>query len=603
MFWIWIVLCPGSWRTPGMPSSRFHLFPLARKGQGTGHSRRCFILEQHLQAAGCSTAVFDNLESEAAGDGDSPGFGDTLAILDRRISSESDLHGLAAGTTPVLIDDDGPARRIAPFLLDIIPGPRSSESNLTEPLFMDLPEKRRSPDASGDILVSFGGEDPASLTGPVLQELVHIVGEGRKISCTRPPQTDTGSIPDAVVVLETIDNLKDRLSDYALVICSYGLTLWEALAAGCAVLTVDPSPYHAMLSMNAGIPGLGHVNPARAGMPAASVRELKTLVSTPSMLNTRAEALVSEYLKTPENGTDNGSGLSGLARFLASLEAPLPRCAACRKILPPVIERFSFRSYYRCPDCGMTGMYRFRLKENEYGPAYFQQEYEAQYGRSYLADFDTIRVMGRGRLKEISRKAVVGGKLLDIGCAFGPFLAAAAEAGYKPYGSDVSEEGTAYVRNTLGFPAAAGRFPEDNPAEALGVRTFDIVSLWYVIEHFADLEAVLTALASLLDKKGILALSTPNGAGVSAWRSLRSFLEQSPVDHYTIWTPANARRILALHGFRVYHIRVTGHHPERFPGHPEPGSFRFRLYGIISRIFRLGDTFEIYAVKEKSSGQ
>ncbi len=42
---------------------------------------------------------------------------------------------------------------------------------------------------------------------------------------------------------------------------------------------------------------------------------------------------------------------------------------------------------------------------------------------------------------------------------------------------------------------------------------------------------------------------------------------------------------------RVYRIRVTGHHPERF------GKYIPKLR-ILSHLFRLGDTFEVYAVKE-----
>jgi hypothetical protein len=47
---------------------------------------------------------------------------------------------------------------------------------------------------------------------------------------------------------------------------------------------------------------------------------------------------------------------------------------------------------------------------------------------------------------------------------------------------------------------------------------------------------------------------------------------------------------------------VTGHHPERFPllgAFADPAKkgplYRFLLF--ISRLFRLGDTFEVYAVK------
>ena len=112
-----------------------------------------------------------------------------------------------------------------------------------------------------------------------------------------------------------------------------------------------------------------------------------------------------------------------------------------------------------------------------------------------------------------------------------------------------------------------------------------MVTLWYVIEHFSDLKSVLEALNGVLNMGGVLALSTPNESGISGLRSRRGFLEKSPRDHYTIWNPRVARRLLGRFGFKVYKIRITGHHPERFGMNSSPGSLLFRFSGIIIRIF------------------
>lgn len=250
----------------------------------------------------------------------------------------------------------------------------------------------------------------------------------------------------------------------------------------------------------------------------------------------------------------------------------------------------------------MTGLYRFQLRDDEYGSAYFEQEYRNQYGRSYLEDFQAIRTMAKPRLEHISRRAGKDTSLLDIGCAFGPFLDAAREAGFRPYGTDVSEEACAHVREVLSIPAAGGRFPADNPAAVFDVPGFNVISLWYVIEHFAELKVVLEALNQLLFVGGVLALSTPNSSGISGRRSMKKFLENSPKDHYTVWNPRTARKLLKRFGFKVYKFRVTGHHPERFAFSRRRGGLLYIAAGIMSRLFGLGDTFEIYAVKERSLG-
>jgi hypothetical protein len=45
---------------------------------------------------------------------------------------------------------------------------------------------------------------------------------------------------------------------------------------------------------------------------------------------------------------------------------------------------------------------------------------------------------------------------------------------------------------------------------------------------------------------------------------------------------------------------VTGHHGERFPwpGRLDPESFVTSGFSRVSRLLRLGDTFEVYAVKK-----
>jgi hypothetical protein len=65
----------------------------------------------------------------------------------------------------------------------------------------------------------------------------------------------------------------------------------------------------------------------------------------------------------------------------------------------------------------------------------------------------------------------------------------------------------------------------------------------------------------------------------------------------------NAKRLLARYGFQTYRIRTTGHHPERFGMPIKKGGLLFRLVNRLSRIFSLGDTFEVYAVKEGLSEQ
>jgi hypothetical protein len=77
-------------------------------------------------------------------------------------------------------------------------------------------------------------------------------------------------------------------------------------------------------------------------------------------------------------------------------------------------------------------------------------------------------------------------------------------------------------------------------------------------------------------------------------------LENSPADHWTIWNPRHIKKQLS--GFKVKKVVVTGHHPERLP---IVGKFLndknktlYKAFAAMSRLFKLGDTFEVYAIKK-----
>jgi 2-polyprenyl-3-methyl-5-hydroxy-6-metoxy-1,4-benzoquinol methylase len=422
-----------------------------------------------------------------------------------------------------------------------------------------------------------------------------------------------------------VPDLKEKISSYDLVITHFGLTAFEALHAGTAVLLLSPAKYHEKLARHAGF--------VSAGVRRGGVRRLRRYVrlfrqsgkATPcgagseragkplnrpelAALAARSSAAAKKY------GLDKGpSGSLGglLADFSPRFSPVCPACGEERRQDHPVLARFPERTYRRCPRCGMVYMLRLTRPPVEYTEDYFFELYRRQYGRTYLEDFPNLKQAGKIRLHRIRRllpppainKSGNGRpRLLDIGCAYGPFLAAAAEGGFSPLGIDPAEEAVGYVRNQLKIPGITGFFPDPSRRELRDGGLFDALTFWYVIEHFEDLAGVLRETGRLLKAGGVLAFSTPSIFGVSGRKSLKSFLEKSPEDHFTLWDPRGVRKILGYYGFTVKKIVITGHHPERFPliGKflREKRGLTYRIVDGISRFFGLGDTFETYAVKK-----
>ncbi len=600
------------------------LVPSLLRGNGAGHLSRCFDLAKRL---GPQAAVYlpeepkpserGRAELQLAFRGDLGaaqvlselrGRRFSLIVLDRR---STDLKELAfwAGYGPVAaLDEGGEARAYADYLIDILPRmpgmADSGSANKTSLGFLSLPLKRRTepPRRPGRVLVSFGGEDQAGLA----ERFLSLAVDGERIPSAAltvvsgalaaaqassaaagvaPMEKAGGVAPDlnprdGLTLLGPVQDLKERLHGYDLVITQFGLTAYEAAWAGCAVLLLNPSRYHEGLALAAGFPTLGRGKQAGASLDRA--------LSSIGALAERCARLA------PDHRDD-------LAEFLQGLQpSHTGPCPSCGSSPVKAIFRNERKSYRLCSGCGLVSMAFFDKRANPYNEnAYFFDDYKAQYGRTYLEDLPKLRRMAAARL-DIIEKLIPdpsGASVLDVGCAYGAFLIEAQGRGWHAVGSDLSSQAVDYVRETLHVPAFVADFSASGN-DGFYPRALDCLCMWYVIEHFDDLAKVLRRARALLKDGGVFAFSTPSCSGISARARPADFWERSPDDHYTVWSPRSARRILKLWGFDVQSIRITGHHPERFPGVPgDERSIIHKAAGMASRLFGLGDTFECYAVK------
>jgi 2-polyprenyl-3-methyl-5-hydroxy-6-metoxy-1,4-benzoquinol methylase/spore coat polysaccharide biosynthesis predicted glycosyltransferase SpsG len=523
-----------------------------------------------------------------------------LVVLDRRATSSDELGSWERYAPVVAIDEGGEARSGAQYLVDILPRhPRATggPANRSGVGLLELPKSRRSrPREFRRVLVSFGGEDRAGLTLALARILV---AEGFVAPADLTVVSGAlrrGAPPiglEGATILGPVQDLKEHFSRYDLVFTQFGLTAFEAAWAGCGVVLLNPSRYHRELARSAGFPEIGLLKPDRAA--------LRRFLHSPSTVFDMLASLVPEEAES-------------LADRIAVLSPSGSRdCPSCGSSSRTALYRDPAKSFFRCSSCSLVYMMRFAPgREKPYKESYFFEEYRNQYGKTYLEDWPALTALAERRLDRIESLArssmgrAKGLSILDVGCAYGPFLAAAKARGQEPFGLDASEEAASYVRRELGIPAASGDFLDGTTASTFG-GPFDALTMWYVVEHFDRLDKALRNAAALVRPGGILALATPSLEGATGRFDGEGFYARSPEDHFTVWEPSGARAILKTYGFRVEHIRVTGHHPERLPGLRRlAGKARWNSFdrtlaragGLFSRIFGLGDTFELYAVRE-----
>jgi glycosyltransferase involved in cell wall biosynthesis/2-polyprenyl-3-methyl-5-hydroxy-6-metoxy-1,4-benzoquinol methylase len=151
---------------------------------------------------------------------------------------------------------------------------------------------------------------------------------------------------------------------------------------------------------------------------------------------------------------------------------------------------------------------------------------------------------------------VSGGRLLDVGCAWGGYLWRMQQLGWEVHGVELNDRAAAFAQQELGLTSvSAGSinnldYPED---------FFDVVHLSMVLEHVPDPLTTLNKLSRLLKDNGQLILSVPDIEGVEA-RLFRekSYTLQVP-QHLSHFSPTTIRDCLESAGFvveRVVHQRT-----------------------------------------------
>jgi 2-polyprenyl-3-methyl-5-hydroxy-6-metoxy-1,4-benzoquinol methylase len=110
------------------------------------------------------------------------------------------------------------------------------------------------------------------------------------------------------------------------------------------------------------------------------------------------------------------------------------------------------------------------------------------------------------------QKYASGTNLLDIGCAQGFFLFSASKAGYTTRGIEISQDAAAYAIKEFGLDVEAKPFEELRFPES----SFDVVTLWQVLEHVPYPLTVLKEVYRILKPGGLVVASTPNIESIPA---------------------------------------------------------------------------------------
>lgn len=220
--------------------------------------------------------------------------------------------------------------------------------------------------------------------------------------------------------------------------------------------------------------------------------------------------------------------------------AAAPACPACAAaVLGTPLEIFHGASLFSCPACDLHFWHPVRMPDAAWHESIYQ-------GR----DQTEMPLEPGHKFFFADPRAPKSGRLLDLGCGVGNFLAAARRSGFDPTGVELNQNAARFALDHYGLERVFAMRPEEflaaHPAEK-----FDVVTFFEVLEHQDAPQHFLSTVRKFLAPGGFIALSVPNR---NRWQKGIETLDYPP-NHLTRWSPRALENFLSRNGFEILSLR------------------------------------------------
>lgn len=186
------------------------------------------------------------------------------------------------------------------------------------------------------------------------------------------------------------------------------------------------------------------------------------------------------------NSENNHQFLKLKDYFLTQEEFEILECEDCKLLFTnPCPAPDKIGNYYKSEDY---------LSHNEEKKSLFAKIYNK---------VKKINIKNKFKIAVSNQQSAIS--ILDIGCGVGDFLLYAKEMGCNVTGIEPSEDARKIAEKKLECKISS---PEE--LQNIPDNSFDIITMWHVLEHVADLKTEIHHLQRILKKDGRLVLALPN---------------------------------------------------------------------------------------------
>jgi 2-polyprenyl-3-methyl-5-hydroxy-6-metoxy-1,4-benzoquinol methylase len=258
------------------------------------------------------------------------------------------------------------------------------------------------------------------------------------------------------------------------------------------------------------------------------------------------------------------------------------RCPLCaspevRPVLRSSDHTVSSESYevWHCNSC--TGRFTQAVPDEEHIAAYYQSENYISHSntrkgllaQAYQFARHLTRRQKRMRIERMWKQGP--GRLLDIGCGTGEFLDEMQHAGWEVMGLE-PDAGARQQARELGLDIS-----ESEALFSLPPASFDVITLWHVLEHVHRLDASLDAIARALRPGGFILVAVPNYTSADAEHYASFWAAYDTPRHLYHFSPASMRRLWEAKQFevrRVYPMHLDAFYVSLLSEQYRSGSYR-----------------------------
>lgn len=125
--------------------------------------------------------------------------------------------------------------------------------------------------------------------------------------------------------------------------------------------------------------------------------------------------------------------------------------------------------------------------------------------------YQWVRKYTIGRKYKLVQGYKKGSRILDIGCATGEFLNYFKNRNWETFGIEPDKQA-----RKMGISSYALNIEDEEYLQVLPDASFDVITMWHVLEHVPLLNERILQLQRLLSQVGILLIAVPNPASSDA---------------------------------------------------------------------------------------